>query len=240
MTIEKPAAVSLEKSVIVALDFSDTLSAKQLVERLDPDLCRVKVGKELFTYAGPAFVKELISQKFDVFLDLKYHDIPNTVAGAVAAAADLGVRMINVHASGGRAMLEAARRALPVNGGTLLIAVTVLTSMGEEDLREINISVTPDDQVIALAKLTHDCGLDGVVCSAREAPILRKQFDNFLLVTPGIRPAGDSTNDQKRVMTPVEAINNGSNYLVIGRPITQAVDPAQKLHMIMEEIHGKI
>jgi len=230
----------IDRPVIVALDFPDAASALSLVEKLDPSLCRVKVGKELFTRAGPELVKELQKQHFDVFLDLKYHDIPNTVAGAVAAAADLGVWMVNVHASGGRAMLEAARTALPKNGDTLLIAVTVLTSMGAEDLREISVTVTPDEQVSILAKLSSDCELDGVVCSARETSVLRSELaDDFLLVTPGIRPAGDSLDDQKRVMTPAQAIQSGSNYLVIGRPVTQADDPTAKLRIIMEEIHGK-
>lgn len=232
--------MAIEKPVIVALDFPDAGSAKELVERLDPALCRVKVGKELFTRAGPELVKDFVAKGFDVFLDLKYHDIPNTVAGAVSAAADLGVWMVNVHACGGRAMLEAARTALPENGETLLIAVTVLTSMGKEDLKEVNIPVSPDEQVMALAKLTRDCGLDGVVCSARETGMLRQAFGNeFVLVTPGIRPAGDSADDQKRVMTPVEAISSGSNYLVIGRPVTQADDPCEKLRIIMNEIQGK-
>ena len=239
MANDTQAVSRIEKPVIVALDFSDTRAASALVEKLDPALCRVKVGKELFTRTGPDFVRELISQKFDVFLDLKYHDIPNTVAGAVAAAAELGVWMVNVHASGGRAMLEAARKALPQNGDTLLIAVTVLTSMGEEDLREINIPVSPDAQVKTLARLSADCGIDGVVCSARETAVLHQEIGNdFLLVTPGIRPAGDSLDDQKRVMTPAEAIKSGSNYLVIGRPVTQAQDPTAKLRMIMDEING--
>jgi len=230
-----------DKPVIVALDFPDAGSALALAENLDPALCRVKVGKELFTRAGPELVKQLVSQDFDVFLDLKYHDIPNTVAGAVAAAADLGVWMVNVHACGGRAMMEAARNALPGKGGPLLIAVTVLTSMGAEDLAEVNVLVSPDEQVMTLARLTRNSGLDGVVCSARETAMLRKEMgEGFALVTPGIRPAGDSANDQKRVMTPAEAIANGSNYLVIGRPVTQADSPVAKLRQIMDEIEGKI
>lgn len=229
--------MAAEKPVIVALDFPDAGAALALAEKLDPALCRVKVGKELFTRGGPDMVRTLAGQGFDVFLDLKFHDIPNTVAGAVAAAADLGVWMVNVHASGGRAMMEAARKALPLGGDTLLIAVTVLTSMGEEDLGEINIHVSPEEQVMTLARLTADCGLDGVVCSARETRPLRESMgQDFALVTPGIRPAGDSANDQKRVMTPAEAIACGSNYLVIGRPVTQAEDPTAKLQMIMQEI----
>ncbi len=230
----------VDKPIIVALDFPDTGSAIALADNLDPALCRVKVGKELFTRAGPDLVKQLKSMGFDVFLDLKYHDIPNTVAGAVAAAVDLGVWMVNVHAGGGRAMMDAARKALPEHNAPLLIAVTVLTSMGAEDLREVNVNVSPDEQVMTLARLTRDCGLDGVVCSARETSLLRAEIgDNFSLVTPGIRPAGDSADDQKRVMTPAQAIANGSNYLVIGRPVTQADSPVAKLRQIMDEIAGR-
>lgn len=231
--------MAIDKPVIVALDFPDAGKALALADRLDPALCRVKVGKELFTRAGPELVRQLSNAGFDVFLDLKYHDIPNTVAGAVAAAADLGVWMVNVHASGGRAMMEAARNALPDNSETLLIAVTVLTSMGPEELAEINVPVTPDQQVLALASLTRDSGLHGVVCSAKETLLLRQKLgSDFVLVTPGIRPAGDNANDQKRVMTPAEAIASGSNYLVIGRPVTQAEDPTEKLRVIMQEIAG--
>ena len=231
--------IPVNKPIIVALDFPNAASALSLVDRLDPELCRLKVGKELFTRTGPDFVKDLIKRDFDVFLDLKFHDIPNTVAGAVAAAADLGVWMVNVHAGGGRAMMEAARKALPAEQGTLLIAVTVLTSMGDEDLRELNVSATSEEQVMTLATLTRDCGLDGVVCSAMETSMLRQSLgQSLLLVTPGIRPVGDSKDDQKRVMTPGEAIQDGSNYLVIGRPVTQAEDPIAKLEQIMVEIHG--
>lgn len=236
MKIDKP----VNKPVIVALDFPDTASALSLINRLDPELCRLKVGKELFTRTGPDFVRNLIKRDFDVFLDLKFHDIPNTVAGAVAAAADLGVWMVNVHAGGGRTMLEAARNALSEDSGTLLIAVTVLTSMGDEDLSELNVSATSAEQVMTLATLSRDCGLDGVVCSARETPMLRQSLgEDFLLVTPGIRPAGDSADDQKRVLTPSEAVRDGSDFLVIGRPVTQAEDPSSKLQQIMAEINGK-
>lgn len=231
--------MATDKPVVVALDFPDAGTALALADKLDPALCRVKVGKELFTRAGPDLVRQLGDAGFDVFLDLKFHDIPNTVAGAVAAAADLGVWMVNVHASGGRAMLEAARRALPENGDTLLIAVTVLTSMGPEDLAEINIQASPEQQVMTLATLTRDCGLDGVVCSAQETPQLRQALgDDFILVTPGIRPAGDNADDQKRIMTPAAAIAGGSNYLVIGRPVTQAGDPTAKLRAIMIELNA--
>ena len=230
------------KRVIVVLDFPDAQQARELVARLDPKLCRVKVGKELFTSSGPSFVEELIAQGFDVFLDLKYHDIPNTVAKAVMAAAQLGVWMVNVHASGGRAMMEAAREAVDACAyKPLLIAVTVLTSMTESDLIEVGVSCTAEEQVLKLARLAKDCGMDGVVCSAAETSILASQLGKeFVLVTPGIRPAGDAVNDQKRVVTPVDAIAAGSHYLVIGRPITQAANPSEKLQSILEQLDGKI
>ena len=229
-----------ERPVIVALDFPDATSALTLSDRLDPKLCRVKVGKELFTRSGPDLVRNLNDRGFDVFLDLKFHDIPNTVAGAVAAASDLGVWMVNVHASGGGVMMEAARNALPGDSETLLIAVTVLTSMANDDLQSLNIKASAQEQVLTLARLAKESGMDGVVCSAKETPELNAALgDNFVLVTPGIRPAGDSANDQKRVMTPAEAIASGSHYLVIGRPVTQAADPTAKLQSIMEEISAK-
>jgi len=224
--------------IIVALDFPDELSALKLVEQLDPSRCRLKVGKELFTRSGPSLVKNLVKQNFDVFLDLKFHDIPNTVAKACQAGADLGVWMINVHASGGRKMLEAAREALPVSDGSpTLIAVTVLTSMAEDDLKEIGLAVSPAEQVRRLATLTHDCGLDGVVCSPQEISMLREFLaPPFELVTPGIRPQWSVTGDQKRIMTPAQAVDVGSNYLVIGRPITQAENPMDALRKIEKEL----
>ena len=224
--------------IIVALDFPDELSALKLVEQLDPTRCRLKVGKELFTRSGPSLVKNLVKQNFDVFLDLKFHDIPNTVAKACQAGADLGVWMINVHASGGRKMLEAAREALPVSEGSpTLIAVTVLTSMAIDDLKEIGLAVSPAEQVKRLAKLTHDCGLDGVVCSPQEISMLREFLaPSFELVTPGIRPQWSVTGDQKRIMTPAQAVDVGSNYLVIGRPITQAESPMEALGKIEKEL----
>ena len=224
--------------IIVALDFPNEKEALTLVDQLDPERCRLKVGKELFTRSGPDFVRKLVKQNFDVFLDLKFHDIPNTVARACQAGADLGVWMINVHAMGGRKMMEAAREALPKNKTeTKLIAVTVLTSMGAEDLKEIGLTQSPAQQVKQLAMLTHDCGLDGVVCSPQEIALLREDLDNnFELVTPGIRPEWSVTGDQKRIMTPAQAIQTGSNYLVIGRPITQADDPMQALEKIEEEL----
>lgn len=228
------------KQIIVALDFPDATSTLRMLDALDPELCRVKVGKELFTRCGPELVRQVHTRGFDVFLDLKFHDIPNTVAGAVAAAAELGVWMVNVHASGGAAMMEAARKVLGANSSTLLIAVTVLTSLAAEDLQAVGINAAPREQVLRLAKLTSDCGLDGVVCSAQEIDLLRQNLPReFLLVTPGIRPAGDAAGDQKRIETPGTAIAKGSSYLVIGRPITQAPDPTAKLRAIIEEIRAK-
>ena len=221
------------KPLIVALDFPNRKSTLQLIEQLDPALCRVKVGKELFTACGPELVHEIQRQGFEVFLDLKFHDIPNTVAGAVRAAADLGVWMVNVHASGGRAMLEAAREALVSNGSRerpLLIAVTVLTSLGQSDLLEVGIADAPDVQVRRLATLARDCGLDGVVCSAAETAMLRAALpDDFCLVTPGIRRPEDQVQDQKRVVGPAQALRNGSDFLVVGRPITGSASPAEAL-----------
>ena len=223
--------------IIVALDFPNEKEALDLVSQLEPGRCRLKVGKELFTRSGPELVKNLVKQNFDVFLDLKFHDIPNTVARACQAGADLGVWMINVHAMGGRKMLEAAREALPSNNNTKLIAVTVLTSMGAEDLIEIGLNHSPAEQVKHLATLTNDCGLDGVVCSPQEIALLREDLDHhFELVTPGIRPEWSVTGDQKRIMTPAQAVETGSNYLVIGRPITQAENPMAALEKIEKEL----
>ena len=224
--------------IIVALDFPNEKEALELVAQLEPGRCRLKVGKELFTRSGPELVKNLVKQNFDVFLDLKFHDIPNTVARACQAGADLGVWMINVHAMGGRKMLEAAREALPANDNNpKLIAVTVLTSMGAEDLNEIGLTNSPAEQVKHLATLTNNCGLDGVVCSPQEISLLREDLDtSFELVTPGIRPQWSVTGDQKRIMTPAQAMQAGSNYLVIGRPITQAEEPMQALEKIEKEL----
>lgn len=226
--------------IIVALDFPDAASALALVSRLDPALCRLKVGKELFTVAGPDLVRELAVHGFEVFLDLKFHDIPNTVAAACRAAARLGVWMLNVHAAGGRRMMEAAREALSdLPHPPLLIAVTVLTSMSAEDLNEVGVEGAPADQVLRLARLTRSCCLDGVVCSAQEAALLRADLGtDFRLVTPGIRPAGAATADQRRVMTPVEALHAGATDLVIGRPITGAVDPLAALQQIRSDIEN--
>ena len=227
-----------DSRIIVALDYSSADSAEALYKQLDPNRCKLKVGKELFTSAGPGLVENMVGQGYDVFLDLKFHDIPNTVAKACKAAADLGVWLVNVHALGGRAMMQSAREAL---GSSIdrpkLIAVTILTSMKEADLNEIGLSVAVAEQVERLAKLSKDSGLDGVVCSPQEVTMLRQSIGNdFCLVTPGIRPAGSDTGDQKRIMTPAEAISAGSDYLVIGRPITQAKDPMAALTAIEQEL----
>jgi orotidine-5'-phosphate decarboxylase len=220
--------------IIVALDLPDEASARNLVDRLDASMCRLKVGKEMFTRLGPDFVRSLAGRGFDVFLDLKFHDIPNTVARACVAAAELGVWMMNVHASGGRRMMEAAREALAAfDRRPRLIGVTVLTSLAAEELGEIGFAGTPEENVRRLARLASASGLDGVVCSPHEAAILRADLgDDFLLVTPGVRPAGSAIGDQRRVMTPADAMAAGSSFLVIGRPITAAPDPLAALHEI--------
>lgn len=225
-------------SIIVALDAKSEYDALTIVDQLDPALCRVKVGKELFTHEGPSVVKTLQDKGFEVFLDLKFHDIPNTTAQAVCAAADLGVWMVNVHASGGRKMMETCVERLKAgNYQTQLIAVTVLTSMGREDLRDIGLDIEPVEHVKRLAKLTQESGLDGVVCSAQEAKILREILNaDFALVTPGIRPEGSNADDQKRIVTPKQAMLDGSTHLVIGRPITKAEHPTEMLKSILASI----
>jgi orotidine-5'-phosphate decarboxylase len=230
--------MTTDSPVIVALDYADLAAVEAMADQLSPDQCRLKVGKELFTHCGPAVVRLLQDKGYEVFLDLKFHDIPNTVAGAVKAAADLGVWMVNVHASGGARMMEAAREAL-VNypAAPLLTAVTVLTSMEREDLQGIGLDREPIEQVQRLARLTQQCGLDGVVCSAQEAKQLRQQLGaDFKLVTPGIRPANSASGDQRRIATPSSAIAAGSSYLVIGRPITQHESPLQALMAINKEL----
>lgn len=224
--------------IIVSLDFPGEEEALALARRLQPDRCRVKVGKELFTSSGPGLVAALMEQGFDVFLDMKFHDIPNTVAAACRAAAKLGVWMLNIHASGGRRMMEAAREAVDSSGQhPLLIGVTVLTSLASEELQDLGISEDAEAHVLRLARLAQSSGMDGVVCSPMEVTTLRRQLgDRFLLVTPGIRPAGTAVGDQRRVMSPGEAIRAGSDFLVIGRPITQAPDPIRVLEAIEEEI----
>jgi orotidine-5'-phosphate decarboxylase len=230
--------MSADPRVIVALDFPDAKGALALAQRLDPKQCRVKVGKELYTAAGPSLVEQLQRAGFGVFLDLKYHDIPNTVAGACTAAARLGVWMINVHALGGRAMMAAAREAVAKAGKPpKLVAVTLLTSMGSADMADVGITGGPEDAVARLARLAQSCGLDGVVCSPQEAAALRRQCGkDFLLVTPGTRPADSGQDDQQRVATPREAVAAGADYLVIGRPITRAPDPIAALRAIHAEI----
>lgn len=224
--------------IIVALDCPDAKSALALADRLDAKLCRLKVGKELYTAAGPALVEGLRRSGFDIFLDLKYHDIPNTVAGACLAAAALGVWMINVHALGGRAMMTGAREALAGRPDRpRLTAVTLLTSMQAADLKEVGLVGDPQEAVARLARLAQACGLDGVVCSPLEAAALRRQCGkSFCLVTPGIRPAEAAQDDQQRVATPRQAIADGADYLVIGRPITRAPDPLAALRRITDEI----
>jgi len=227
-----------ESKIIVALDYPDKSSALSFVEQIEPGICKLKVGKELFTRAGPDFVRVLVQQGYDVFLDLKFHDIPNTVKNACHAAADLGVWMLNVHASGGRAMLEASVEGCDKSQhNPHLIAVTVLTSMDNHGLEEIGIKQDAQSQVKLLSQLVHDCHLDGVVCSAHEASLLRKQYPApFLLVTPGIRLQNNEVGDQKRVMTPQLAMSTGASYLVIGRPITQAAEPVSVLNNINDLI----
>jgi len=224
--------------VIVALDFSDQKQAIEFSRKATPDLCRLKVGKELFTSAGPALVEKLVADGYDVFLDLKYHDIPNTVERAAAAAARLGVWMLNVHALGGKPMMQAAREGVAsVARRPFLIAVTLLTSMSSDDLLALGIETPLPQMVEKLARDALACGLDGVVCSAREAPLLRESIGtSALLVTPGIRPEWAAANDQQRIVTPLQALRDGASYLVIGRPITQHANPAEALQLISDSI----
>jgi orotidine-5'-phosphate decarboxylase len=229
------------KPIIIALDYNSEKPVMELIAQLDPAQCRLKIGKELFTACGPDLVRKVKAKGFDIFLDLKFHDIPNTVAGACKVAADLGVWMLNVHASGGLAMMEKAREAVHKFGDDrpLLIAVTVLTSLAADDLKAVGVKANPEEQVSKLAFLTRQAGLDGVVCSAAETRLLRAQMpDDFCLVTPGIRRPEDAANDQKRVVGPVEAIRNGSNYLVVGRPITKAESPADALASFNSALAG--
>ena len=228
----------MSSPIVVALDFPSEAQALALAERLNRQQCRLKVGKELFTRCGPKVVEGLHALGFEVFLDLKFHDIPNTTAMAVKAAAELGVWMVNVHCSGGLKMMQACREVLEQHNGNtpLLIGVTVLTSMEQSDLAGIGLDIAPQQQVLRLAGLAEQAGLDGLVCSAQEAALLKKQWPAGQLVTPGIRPAGSAQDDQKRILTPTQAMRAGSDYLVIGRPITQAADPAQALCDILAEL----
>ena len=225
--------------VIVALDYANLADANSLVSKLNPNYCHLKVGKELFTSTGPAFIDYLHSKHFKVFLDLKFHDIPTTVKKACEAASQLGVWMINVHASGGSSMLEAALEGInKSNQPPLLIAVTVLTSMNQKMLEEIGVTTKLEDQVLRLAKLAETSGLNGIVCSAKDLEFLKNQLHkSFLYVTPGIRMTGDASNDQVRTLTPIEAIKAGSSHLVIGRPITQSANPSEALEKIYLEIN---
>lgn len=227
-----------DSKIIVALDYPDATGAMEFVAQIDPNYCKLKVGKELFTREGPQFVSHLVDKGFDIFLDLKFHDIPNTVMRACHAAADLGVWMLNVHALGGRAMMEAGLEGVQQSSHQpRLIAVTVLTSMDDRALAEVGINHPANEQVMLLASLVRSSQLHGVVCSAQEAAQLRSQSgEDFLLVTPGIRPEAAEAGDQKRVMTPRQAMAAGSSYLVIGRPITQAPEPLQVLDEINQQL----
>jgi orotidine-5'-phosphate decarboxylase len=229
---------SQDRVIIVALDFASVEAAQALLVQLDPQRCRVKIGKELFVRGGPSFVQAVINRGFDVFLDLKFHDIPNTVAAACHAAADLGVWMVNVHASGGSAMLQAARAQLDrLSQPPLLIGVTVLTSLTEADLTRIGCPALPADRVVQLAQLCHESGCDGIVCSPLDLAAVRQRIgDQLQFVTPGIRPSGVAAQDQQRIATPVQAWQNGAHYLVIGRPITQAPDPLAALMQIESDL----
>lgn len=231
-------SVACQSPVIVAMDNMNINQVLTLADELDPKLCRLKVGKELFTKAGSTLVYQLQERGFDIFLDLKFHDIPNTTAQAVLAAADMGVWMVNVHASSGRVAMETVKQRLKQqNYSTLVIAVTVLTSMSSQDLQEIGISDSIETQVSRLAQLTQQAGLDGVVCSAQEANMLKQLCGKeFILVTPGIRMVDDASDDQTRICTPAQAMANGSDYLVIGRSITQAKNPTEKLQKILQSI----
>lgn len=223
-------SVIADPKIVIAFDFSELNSALALLDVLDPALCRVKIGKEMFTRFGPEIVLQAQKRGYSVFLDLKFHDIPATVANACKAAVDLGVWMVNIHALGGAAMLVAAREAVAISGNTRLIAVTILTSMDDSQLTGLGITQTPKEMVACLSLLAQEAEIDGVVCSAQEAGFLRTMMGaGFLLVTPGIRPKGSEPNDQRRIMTPHDALVAGSNYLVIGRPITQAEDPFKAL-----------
>lgn len=223
--------------VIVALDFANEADTLQFVRQLSPDLCQLKIGKELFTATGRQLVEKLVNQGFKLFLDLKYHDIPNTVAQACKVAAEMGVWLVDVHASGGRRMMEAAANAVaPYSQRPNVIGVTVLTSMEQADLRELGFTQSPEELVVNWAKLAQQSGLDGVVCSAQESAVLRREIgESFLLVTPGIRlDTANNADDQRRIMTPHQALKAGSSYLVMGRPITQAQNPAAVLRHINE------
>tara|TARA_B100001778_G_scaffold294176_1_gene265676 strand:+ start:77 stop:760 length:684 start_codon:yes stop_codon:yes gene_type:complete len=226
----------MDNKIIIPLDLEYS-EAIHMAKKFDANLCRLKIGSQLFTSSGPQIIKELNSLGFDVFLDLKFHDIPNTVYEAVKSAADLGIWMVNVHASGGRAMLEASKKALEgFDQPPLLIAVTVLTSLSEDSLNEVGIKDL-SEQVLRLAELTNECDLNGVVCASTDVKAIKNIFGkDFITVTPGIRPNDSKVNDQNRISTPSEAVKNGSDYLVIGRPITESENPTKALEKIIKEI----
>jgi len=226
----------MDNKIIIPLDLEYS-AAINMAKNFDANLCRLKIGSQLFTSSGPQIIKELNSLGFDIFLDLKFHDIPNTVYEAVKSAADLGIWMVNVHASGGRAMLEASKKALDgFDQPPLLIAVTVLTSLSEDSLNEVGIKDL-SEQVLRLAKLTNECDLNGVVCASTDVKAIKNRFGkDFVTVTPGIRPNDSKVNDQNRISTPSEAVKNGSDYLVIGRPITESESPTKALEKIIKEI----
>ncbi len=226
----------MDNKIIIPLDLEYS-AAINMAKNFDANLCRLKIGSQLFTSSGPQIIKELNSLGFDIFLDLKFHDIPNTVYEAVKSAADLGIWMVNVHASGGRAMLEASKKALEgFDQPPLLIAVTVLTSLSEDSLNEVGIKDL-SEQVLRLAKLTNECDLNGVVCASTDVKAIKNRFGkDFITVTPGIRPNDSKVNDQNRISTPSEAVKNGSDYLVIGRPITESENPTKALEKIIKEI----
>ncbi|HMT02897.1 MAG TPA: orotidine-5'-phosphate decarboxylase [Burkholderiales bacterium] len=227
-----------ESPIIVALDFDNELEVTKFISQIEPNSCKLKIGKELFTTCGPKLVEKLVVSGFDIFLDLKYHDIPNTVYKACRAAANLGVWMLNVHASGGEEMLNRAKEAIiEAKHKPLLIAVTLLTSMDHEQLKKVGVSVNLNDYILNLANLSYKCGLDGVVCSALDAPLIKNHLaKDFLVVSPGIR-INNLEDDQKRIMTPINAIKNGVDYLVIGRPITKAIKPNEVIQQILSEIN---
>ena len=226
----------MENKIIIPLDL-DYANAIKLAQELDPKICRLKIGSQLFTSSGPKIVKEFSNLGFDIFLDLKFHDIPNTVYEAVKSSADLGVWMVNVHASGGREMLDAAKKALDgYKNPPLLIGVTLLTSLSEESLIDIGLTGLPE-QVLRLASLAKEVGLNGVVCAPSDITSIKNKFGKeFLTVTPGIRPSKSNLNDQRRVATPSEAIESGSDFIVIGRPITESKNPCSALERIYKEI----
>lgn len=236
------ASNNLSSRLIVALDFDNARDCMAMVERLSPDNCRVKIGKELFTSCGPSIVSEVQNKGFDVFLDLKFHDIPNTVAKAVKAAAELGVWMVNVHASGGPRMLEEAANIIANKSEKpYLIGVTVLTSMEQSELDAIGLMQSPLAQVVRLARLSKSTGLDGVVSSAHEVTTIKQACGaDFLCVTPGIRPSSAALDDQRRIMTPADAVEKGSDYLVVGRPITRSDDPLKSAGDIDAEIKSAL